>query len=126
MSNYNGLKRAATYLSPELYEALRRQAFDNNRSVSSELKSLVESTVRAASQPTLTERYVLQHTLSEVARTPGLKWEQYVAGFEGFIKREIHALGWTSDTVLHRLKSDGKVMTDEGDVVVLSDRYEES
>lgn len=42
MNDYSGLKRAVTYLSPSTYQALRKTAFDNERSISTELKTLVE------------------------------------------------------------------------------------
>jgi len=123
MNEYGALKRAVTYLPQDLYQALRRRAFDNSRTISTELKALIQENVGPESSVPLEEQYILQYALSKVVEMPGLKWAQYAAGFDGFIKREIHALGWTEDTVLHRLKADGKLMTDEGGVIVISSEY---
>lgn len=50
MTDYHGRKRASAYLDPDTYEILRKRAFDNNRTISSELKTILGETLGTGSQ----------------------------------------------------------------------------
>lgn len=50
MKTNTDLKRASAYLAPDLHEALRKRAFRNHRTVSTELKSILVEALEAEPQ----------------------------------------------------------------------------